>query len=78
MLRLDAERPVSFCDGWTRRDFLHAGSLATLGLTLPGWSALRAAGAAKDTAQEQGKEHASALQDSAQQSACDVRQQVGS
>ena len=35
MLRLDAERPVSFCDGLTRRDFLHAGSLATLGLTLP-------------------------------------------
>src|SRR5207248_2412538 len=35
MLRLDAERSVSFCDGLTRRDFLHAGSLATLGLTLP-------------------------------------------
>ena len=25
MLRLDAERSVSFCDGLTRRDFLHAG-----------------------------------------------------
>jgi uncharacterized protein (DUF1501 family) len=35
MLRLDADRAVSFCDGLTRRDFLHAGSLATLGLTLP-------------------------------------------
>src|SRR5437763_3343652 len=45
MLRLDAPRSVSFCDGFSRRDFLHAGSLATLGLTLP---AYQAAGAAKD------------------------------
>jgi hypothetical protein len=37
MLRLEANRSVSFCDGLTRRDFLHAGSLATLGLTLPGF-----------------------------------------
>ena len=36
MIRLDADRSVSFCDGLTRRDFLHAGSIATLGLTLPG------------------------------------------
>jgi hypothetical protein len=36
MLRLDANRSVSFCDGLTRRDFLHAGSLSVLGLTLPG------------------------------------------
>src|SRR5262249_55754042 len=36
MLRLDAGRPVSFCDGLTRRDFLHAGALSALGLTLPG------------------------------------------
>ena len=42
MLRLDAERSVSFCDGWTRRDFLHAGSLSLLGLGLPQWQALRA------------------------------------
>ena len=48
MLRLDADRSVSFCDGLTRRDFLHAGALAPLGLTLPAWTALRAAGAAKD------------------------------
>ena len=48
MLRLDADRSVSFCDGLTRRDFLHAGALAPLGLTLPAWSALKAAGAAKD------------------------------
>jgi uncharacterized protein (DUF1501 family) len=49
MLRLDAPRPVRFCDGFSRRDFLHAGSLATLGLTLPQYQAARAAGAAKDS-----------------------------
>src|SRR5947209_6292752 len=43
MLRLDARRGVSFCDGLTRRDFLHAGALAALGLTLPGFLARRAA-----------------------------------
>jgi hypothetical protein len=36
MIRLDAARPATFCDGFTRRDFLHAGALAPLGLTLPG------------------------------------------
>src|SRR5262245_26540621 len=35
MLRLDAPRPVTFCDGLSRRDFLHAGALSVLGLTLP-------------------------------------------
>src|SRR5436190_1650481 len=48
MLRLDADRPVSFCDGLTRRDFLHAGSLGALGLTLPTFLAQKAAGAVKD------------------------------
>ena len=48
MLRLDADRPVSFCDGLSRRDFLHAGVLAPLGLTLPLWAAHKAAGAVKD------------------------------
>src|SRR5947209_3390980 len=48
MLRLDPPRSVSFCDGFSRRDFLHAGSLATLGLTLPAYQAAKAAGAAKD------------------------------
>jgi uncharacterized protein (DUF1501 family) len=48
MLRFDAERPVSFCDGLTRRDFLHAGSIGMLGLTLPAWMAQKAAGAVKD------------------------------
>jgi uncharacterized protein (DUF1501 family) len=46
MLRLDAARGVTFCDGSTRRDFLHAGAIATLGLTLPGFFAQRAAGQA--------------------------------
>src|SRR5438067_2238196 len=48
MLRLDAERSVSFCDGLTRRDFLHAGALAPLGLTLPVFMAQKAAGAVRD------------------------------
>ncbi len=48
MIRMDADRSVTFCDGFSRRDFLHAGSLAMLGLTLPGWSALKAANAASD------------------------------
>jgi hypothetical protein len=49
MIRFDAHKPVHFCDGLTRRDFLHAGSLGILGLGLPGASALAARGlAAKD------------------------------
>jgi hypothetical protein len=48
MLRLDANRSVSFCDGLTRRDFLHAGSITTLGLTLPAFFEWKAAGAVKD------------------------------
>ncbi|AMV24798.1 hypothetical protein VT84_10405 [Gemmata sp. SH-PL17] len=35
MIRLDADRPATFCDGLSRRDFLHAGAIAPLGLTLP-------------------------------------------
>jgi hypothetical protein len=34
MLRLDADRAVTFCDGLTRRDFLHAGAISVLGLSL--------------------------------------------
>ena len=34
MFRLDADKPVEFCDGLRRRDFLHAGSLSMLGLGL--------------------------------------------
>jgi hypothetical protein len=44
MLRLDASRPVRFCDGLSRRDFLHAGAITSLGLTLPA-----ALAASKDT-----------------------------
>ena len=43
MFRLDADKPVSFCDGFNRRDFLHVGSLSFLGLSLADWSLLRAA-----------------------------------
>ena len=45
MIRVDAKRPVHFCDGLTRRDFLHAGSLSVLGLGLPAMEALAASGA---------------------------------
>jgi hypothetical protein len=45
MFRLDADRPVEFCDGLRRRDFLHAGSLAALGLSLTDWFALKASAA---------------------------------
>src|SRR5258705_9088650 len=49
MFRLDADRPVEFCDGLRRRDFLHAGTLATLGLSLTDWFGLRSLGAAEPT-----------------------------
>jgi hypothetical protein len=45
MLRLDSDRPVEFCDGSRRRDFLHAGSLSLLGLGLPQLFGLKALGA---------------------------------
>lgn len=45
MFRFDAERAVSFCDGLRRRDFLHAGALSMLGLTLADFFELKAAGA---------------------------------
>jgi hypothetical protein len=47
MIKLDAERPVHFCDGMTRRDFLHAGSLAFLGLSLANFFDLKARGAVR-------------------------------
>lgn len=47
MFRIDARQGVEFCDGMTRRDFLHAGSLAALGLTMPGFAAAEAAGAVR-------------------------------
>jgi len=45
MFRLDADRPVEFCDGVSRRDFLHAGALGAFGLTLPQLLGLKARGA---------------------------------
>ena len=45
MFRLDAEKPVRFCDGWNRRDFLHAGSLSLLGFGMPELMSLKAQGA---------------------------------
>src|SRR5437870_3983406 len=47
MIRVDAQKAVHFCDGMTRRDFLHAGSLAFLGLSMPEFFALQAQGAVK-------------------------------
>jgi hypothetical protein len=45
MFRLDADKPVHCCDGVSRRDFLHAGSLTALGLGLSSFQALKARGA---------------------------------
>ena len=36
---------INTCDGTTRRDFLRAGTLGAIGLSLPQFNALRAAGA---------------------------------
>lgn len=47
MFRVDARKAVRFCDGLSRRDFLHAGSLGCLGLGLPALKALEAKGAVK-------------------------------
>jgi len=52
MYRLDAHRAVEFCDGYTRRDFLHAGALATLGLTLPRFLHAQSRSATKQTGPE--------------------------
>ena len=49
MIRLDADKPATFCDGLTRRDFLHAGSIVPLGLTLPGLMQARAAADGRDS-----------------------------
>jgi uncharacterized protein (DUF1501 family) len=43
------DRGTRLCDGLTRRDFLHAGSLGMLGLTLPGLLQGRAAAADRRT-----------------------------
>jgi uncharacterized protein (DUF1501 family) len=48
MFRLDADRPVEFCDGLRRRDFLHAGALTSLGLGLTDFLGMKAQGAVAD------------------------------
>jgi hypothetical protein len=47
MFRIDADKPVHFCDGLSRRDFLHAGALTYFGLGLPTYCALGAQGTAR-------------------------------
>ncbi len=49
MIRVDAKKAAHFCDGFTRRDFIHAGALPLIGLTYPGFLAKKAAGAVTDT-----------------------------
>jgi uncharacterized protein (DUF1501 family) len=44
MLRLDANRGARFCEGLTRRDFLHAGAIPLVGLSLPQAFAQKSAG----------------------------------
>ena len=48
MLRLDAPKPAHLCSGVTRRDFLHAGAISALGLTLADYYAAKANGQAAD------------------------------
>ncbi len=48
MYRVDAEKKVHFCDGLSRRDFLHAGALSYMGLTLPGYLQAKAYGAVNE------------------------------
>jgi len=45
MIRFTGEGKTTTCDGMTRRDFLHAGALGAIGLTLPQLMALQARGA---------------------------------
>jgi hypothetical protein len=48
MFRLDADKKVHFCDGVTRRDFLHAGALGFMGFTLPEFFSFKATGAVQN------------------------------
>src|SRR5436305_13800326 len=47
MIRWTSKASTQTCDGLTRRDFLHAGALGALGLTVGHLAALRAQGAVK-------------------------------
>ncbi|MBL8204966.1 MAG: DUF1501 domain-containing protein [Blastocatellia bacterium] len=51
MFRFDAEKRVQLCDGFRRRDFLHAGALSALGLSLSDAFNLKAIGATPATAE---------------------------
>lgn len=48
VIQLDAHKSVHFCDGLKRRDFLQAGTLGLLGLSLSDLFTLHAAGQAKE------------------------------
>src|SRR5690349_4057350 len=50
MIRWTSNAMTTTCDGVTRRDFLHAGALGAIGLTLGQFAALRAQGAVKPAA----------------------------
>jgi len=52
MLWLTGKGTARTCDGMTRRDFLHAGALAAVGLSLPHLFALKARGAVKADSDE--------------------------
>src|SRR3954470_3145566 len=54
MLWFTGKGSAQTCDGITRRDFLHAGALAAVGLSLPQLFALQARGALKEDADERG------------------------
>ncbi len=52
MLHLIGEGTAHTCDGLTRRDFLQAGALGAIGLSLADYAALKAAGAVSKDADE--------------------------
>ena len=57
MLWFTGKGSARTCDGVTRRDFLHAGALAAVGLSLPQLFALQAKGAVKKDADERRVHH---------------------
>ncbi|MCB1212464.1 MAG: DUF1501 domain-containing protein, partial [Verrucomicrobiales bacterium] len=44
MFQFSGKGSITNCDGISRRDFLQAGALGAIGLTLPGFEKLKAAG----------------------------------
>src|SRR5437870_8789814 len=53
MIKVTGNGSITTCDGITRRDFLQAGTLVALGLTLSKFAALQALGAVPETKQDQ-------------------------